>query len=188
MSQISTLWLSHHSVHQPRLNITQSPPQYYTIPEPPPPTVILQKLAPTVPVTSLSAGEAEAWSQFLGRVPRDTVPIHQRYPQPEFASTGGYFEDHCPRGVISGGYGRRVGSLGYNRRPYRTMPTGICGPNETVPFALARAADRNLTLYEEPIELFEMWADTFGRSRRIEEDVSTLRERLRLLHQFYYRP
>jgi hypothetical protein len=33
-----------------------------------------------------------------------------------------------------------------------------------------------------------MWADTFSRSRRIEEDVATLRERLRLLHQFYYRP
>jgi hypothetical protein len=155
-----------------------TPPQYCTIPEPPPPTIILQNLAPTVPVTSLPAGEAGAWSQFLGRVPRHIVPIRQRHPQTEFASTGGYFEDHCPRGVISGGYSRGVGSLGYNRRPYRTMPTGIRGPNETVPFAIARAADRNLALYEEPSELFEMWADTFGRSRRIEEDLTTSRERL----------
>lgn len=170
---------------------SQRPPaqlQYCAVPAPPPPPIIFQNAPHTAPVISLPVSEAEAWSRFLAGVSQDTVSTRRRYPQPVTASTGGYFEHRYPRGVIPGGYSRSVGGVGHDSRPYHTMPTTTHGPNERVPIVLPSAADRDLALREEPIDLLEMWADTFGRSRRIEEDVATLRERLRLLHQFYYRP
>ena len=39
----------------------------------------------------------------------------------------------------------------------------------------------------EPTVVFEMWANVFGMSRRIETDVAALRERLSGLHRFYDR-
>ncbi|CAN9160860.1 unnamed protein product [Alternaria alternata] len=168
----------------------QAPRQYSAVPVPPPPTIILKNISHTAPVVSLPVTEAEAWSQFLGRAPGDFVPRRPHYCQPGHASTNGYFESLYPRGVVSDEYvySRSAGGVGHITRPHHAMPARNCGPNGRVPIAMPRAVDRDLALREEPIELFEMWADTFSRSRRIEEDVATLRERLRLLHQFYYRP
>jgi hypothetical protein len=168
----------------------QAPRQYSAVPVPPPPTIILKNASHTAPVVSLPVTEAEAWSQFLGRAPGDFVPRRPHYCQPGHASTNGYFESLYPRGVVSDEYvySRSAGGVGHITRPRHAMPARNCGPNGRVPIAMPRAVDRDLALREEPIELFEMWADTFSRSRRIEEDVATLRERLRLLHQFYYRP
>ncbi|CAI9631991.1 unnamed protein product [Alternaria burnsii] len=167
----------------------QAPRQYSAVPVPPPPTIILKNVSHTAPVVSLPVTEAEAWSQFLGRAPRDFVPRRPHYCQPGHASTNGYFESLYPRSAVSDGYSysRSAGGVGHIAHPHHTMPARNRGPNGRVPIAMLRAVDRDLALREEPIELFEMWADTFSRSRRIEEDVVTLRERLRLLHQFYYR-
>jgi hypothetical protein len=167
----------------------QAPRQYSAVPVPPPPTIILKNVSHTAPVVSLPVTEAEAWSQFLGRTPGDFVPRRPHYCQPGHASTNGYFESLDPRGAVSDGYSysRSAGGVGHITCPHHTMPARNRGPNGRVPIAMPRAIDRDLALREEPIELFEMWADTFSRSRRIEEDVATLRERLRLLHQFYYR-
>jgi hypothetical protein len=133
-------------------------------------------------------GDSEAWDQFLREVRRDIDSMRWSDPQPGLASTSGYIV-YFPRSDIPDGYSGGLGGLGHNRRPYHSMPTTRTrGSNERVPFAMRRAVDRDLALREEPMELFEMWADTFTASRRIEEDVAILRKRLNLLHKFYYRP
>ncbi|KAG9195099.1 hypothetical protein G6011_00219 [Alternaria panax] len=163
--------------------------QYCAVPVPPPPTIILRNVPHTAPVVSLPVTEAEAWSQFMGRAPRDFVPHRRRYLQPGHASTNGYFENLIPRGVMPGGcsYSRGVEGVDQFTRPHHTMPTRNRGPIERDSFAMPHAVNRDFALREEPVELFEIWADTFSRSRRIEEDVAILRERFQLLHEFYYR-
>lgn len=162
-----------------------APPQHNAVPVAPPPTIIFRnatKLAPmafaNVPQALPSYHFDRGIQEALGRYSR----VHHRF--------GDYPEEHYPREIVLGRYDWGVEGMPHDSFFNRIVPlmrpiNGI--HNERIPFAPPRSLNRDLAPLMEHDLLCEMWADAFGASRRIEEDMAAFRGRLQRLHKFYYR-
>jgi hypothetical protein len=169
-----------------------APLQYYTVPVPPPPTVIVPGAAPTGLMAFPTAPQSQPMfhlfdpnSGEFGRSRR--TPRRLKLPPRVALSEGDYY----PRGVVPGGYSRGVDGLPHYMFPNQTVRRVDDRPNGQMPFSwlhpIEHPIERNVAHRTEPTFALEFWADTFTMSRRIEEDMAALRRRLERLQEFYYR-
>jgi hypothetical protein len=188
--------------NQPRqrfgIESPQRPPatlQYYTVPVPPPPTIIVLGAAPTGLMAFPTAPQSQPIFHLFGGNPGEfgrsrRAPRRLRLPPSVALSEGDYYLG----GVVPGGYSRGVDELPHYMFPNQTVPLRRRvddRPNGQMPFSwlhpIEPPIERNVVHRTEPTFALEFWADTFTMSRRIEEDMASLRRRLECLQEFYYR-
>jgi len=166
----------------------QRPPpplQQNSVPVAPPPRINFQNAANPAPMPFANVPQAlPVWH--FDRGIQAALRRYRRFHRP----IGGFPEEHYPRGVVPGGYSRGVEGMPRDLFPHRSVPI-MRRPNgrqdERMPFALPRSLDRDMTPPMERDLLFEMWADAFVESRRMEQDMTAFRERLQRLYKFCYR-
>jgi len=170
----------------------QAPLQQNTVPVAPPPTFVFRNAANPVFMAGPNVPQAVPARKFsrgiLKAIERrdQSHRSHRRSHRP----FDGFPEEHYPRGVVPGGYSRGVEGMPRDLFPHWSMPT-MRRPdgrqNERFPFAPPRSLDRNIAPPMERDLLFEMWADAFVESRRMEQGMAAFRERLQRLYKFCYR-
>ena len=115
---------------------------------------------------------------------------HRRHRRLALPFHGKPFEEHYLRASAPGRYSRGIEGMPRDFFPSRSVPI-MRRPNgrqdERMPFAPPRPLDRDMAPPMERDLLFEMWADAFVESRRMEQDMAAFRQRLERLYKFNYR-
>jgi len=188
--------LQHRVNYRTVIDLPQLPPapvQQNPVPVAPPPTINLRNAAnpafmdgPDVPQAQPVWYSVEGVPEAIERRGRSDR-IHRRLP---LLFHGEPFEKRHLRATAPGRYSRRVEGMPRDLFPHQSVPI-MRRPdgrqNERMPFAPPHSLDRDMAPPMERDLLFEMWADAFVESRRMEQDMSAFWERLQRLYKFCYR-
>jgi len=170
-----------------------APVQQNPVPLAPPPTINFRNAAnpafmagPNVPQAEPVWYSVEGIPEAIERYDQN----HRRHRRLAPPFHGKPFEEHYLRASAPGRYSRGVEGMSRNLFPHRSAPI-MRRPNgrqdERMPFAPPRPLDRDMAPPMERDLLFEMWADAFVESRRMEQDMVAFRKRLERLYKFCYR-
>ena len=170
-----------------------APVQQNPVPVAPPPTFILRNAAnhdfmagPNVPQVRPARDFGRGILQAIER--RDQS--HRRHRRSALPFNGEPFEERYLRASAPGRYSRVVEGMPRDFFPSRSVPI-MRHPNgrqdERSPFAPPRPLDRDIAPPMERDLMFEMWADAFAESRRMEQNMAAFRQRLERLYKFNYR-
>ncbi|KAI4631177.1 hypothetical protein J4E83_002706 [Alternaria metachromatica] len=170
-----------------------APVQQNPVPVAPPPTFVYRNAAnpafmagPNVPQAEPVWYSVEGIPEAIERYDQN----HRRHRGLALPFHGKPFEEQYLRASAPGRYSRGVEGMPRDFFPSRSAPI-MCRPNgrqdERMPFAPPRPLDRDMAPPMERDLLFEMWADAFVESRRMEQDMAAFRERLQRLYKFCYR-
>ncbi|KAI4919266.1 hypothetical protein J4E85_009524 [Alternaria conjuncta] len=179
---------SHFRVNYRTVNHPQSPPaplQHNAVPVAPPPTFNFREAANPAPMPFANVPQAlPVWH--FDRGIQAALRRYRRKHRP----LDGFPEERHLRASAPGRYSRGVEGMPRDLFPHRSVPI-MRRPNgrqnERMPFAPPRPLDRDMAPPMERDLLFEMWADAFVESRRMEQDMAAFRERLQRLYKFCYR-
>ncbi|KAI4621744.1 hypothetical protein J4E80_004116 [Alternaria sp. BMP 0032] len=170
-----------------------APVQQNPVPVASPPTFVFQNAPSFAPEAFANVPQARPARNF----PRGVLEAierrdqsHRRHRRLALPFNGEPFEQRYLRASAPGRYSRGVEGMPRDFFPSRSVPI-MRRPNGRqdgrLPFAPPRSLDRDMAPPMERDLLFEMWADAFVESRRMEQDMAAFRERLQRLYKFCYR-